>query len=65
MLKRDEIEGYFREIAKIEHDMVDFYTELEKMLEKKEWKDIAIKIRDQEIAHVKIAEEILKISDAE
>ncbi|MBU0535699.1 MAG: hypothetical protein KKE20_01945 [Nanoarchaeota archaeon] len=65
MLKRDEIEYYFREILKLEQDMVDFYKKLEDMLEKKEWKDIIKGIRKQETAHVNIAEELMKILGTE
>ena len=65
MLKREEIEDYFREIIKLENDMVYYYEEFEKVLKKKEWKDVVRAIKKQEIAHVKIAEELLKIAATE
>ena len=65
MLKREEIEDYFREIIKLENDMVYYYEEFEKVLKKKEWKEVVRAIKKQEIAHVKIAEELLKIACTE
>ena len=65
MLKREEIEDYFREIIKLENDMVYYYEEFEKVLKKKEWKEVVRAIKKQEIAHVKIAEELLKIAATE
>ncbi|HLC98808.1 MAG TPA: hypothetical protein VJC00_02265 [Candidatus Nanoarchaeia archaeon] len=65
MLKREEIEDYFREIIKLENDMVYYYEEFEKVLKKKEWKEVVRAIKKQEIAHVKIAEELLKIAGTE
>ena len=65
MLKREEIEDYFREIIKLEKEMVYYYKDFEKVLKKKEWKDVVRAIKKQEIAHVKIAEELLKIAGTE
>ena len=61
MFARDDYLDYFREILKLENEMVETYEELAKKLEKFECVKIVKDIRDDEKKHARIAERLMQI----